>query len=188
MLPVFNAMELYTNEIEHPDQESHLGQNVWRYIHENLKHITNGIGAGHLPRLIDENTSTQTRDRDNEDERCSWKRFTAKLREDKALLPFVVVVTVTVVILVVLAFQIPVDVETDRPTLYTLTERWSYVCYGIASMLASIAALLASRKRCLRLMIITAIELFLGGMIFQVLGFLTLPKFFTATWYTIFTG
>ena len=95
------------------------------------------------------------------------------------MLPFLIVVAVTVAILVVLAFQIPVDIETDRPTLYTVTGRWSYVCYGIASMLASIAALLATNRRSVRIVLITAIELFLGGMIFQLLGFLTLPKFLT---------
>ena len=142
---------------------------IWDLLDRNLKDIINGIGAKHLPRIKADGLKE---DKDNVTTAGAKQSFISniaeKLKKWWILLPFVIAFVGAVIYILCTAFQIPLSAS------YTTATQWRFVCYSLASTAALSAAYWVTRNKGALLVITIAIELFLAGMIFELVDFVLL--------------
>lgn len=167
MLTVFNSMEFFAQDIGKPKDEPHLGQDVWLYINENIKDITNGIGAEHLPRP-DNNKIQQkeTHSSFTKDILDKLQRIPSPEWIDKYLFPslFVIAVLTFVALTLYASYQIPVSPE------YTKATRAAFTFNSLAALIGLLVVYVGAKNRWITLFVTIAIELFVSGMFFELIS------------------
>jgi hypothetical protein len=155
MLALFSSALQYCL---HPDRPSGL-QPTWDLLDINLKDITHGIGTNHLPRINDNETPSKTKVTD------SNKGLFKQIKDNWASILFLFVFVGAVFYLIITSYQVPLSDS------FTITTRLKYIAYSLSSVAALVATLLSIKNKGIFLAVIIAVNLFLLGMIFELLGF-----------------
>jgi hypothetical protein len=169
LIAAFNSMEGYAHDLEYP-QEAALGRDVWTHINESLRHITEGIGAKHLP--ITEQEANRTTEQTNLRLSGSFAARLQRIIEARWVRRYLlgglfIMSLVTVVGLTIYSYWlIPISES------FTEATRNSVICLDIAAILGLVAAYFGTRNRWLTLLLTIAIDIFIAGMIFELVSYI----------------
>lgn len=174
MLAVLNSSSQYAVDIQKTDKDALFiaaEKRVWNDLKENLDDITAGIGTDHLPQ--------RKFDCLGDNEQKAKKGFIEKLKEKieqsknlsgnkrfRQLTQLTFVLSIAVVLGLIFAAA-ALDSKISESDL------GYFVCQGIATALALIAAFYSSRDKRIVLTLTIAIDFFVAGMIFQLLSLIT---------------
>jgi len=137
-------------------------------LNKNLDDIQKGAGAEHLSRTNNQDAQGGTNPPAHKIH--VWNKFTRWLKENLGTIPFVVVAIGTAVYLIFTAFNVPPPPGISQLN-WTLNS-YKYLCYSIASLAGILITLRGTKDNFIRLVVFITVEIFLFGMVFELLGFI----------------
>jgi len=136
-------------------------------LNNNLRDIEEGVGTEHLSRV---EHNSQDIHPSSASANSIGNKTTSWLKRNWHILLFCLATSATVGYLIFVAFSI------IAPSNFTLqswmVNRYQYACYGITGLASLLITIKGTRDKVIIGVVFLAVEVFLAGMLFQLLGFI----------------